>query len=292
MRWLCYLALLLPFYSVAEGECHDKECIPVGQWEIGASLGYGYKSNPLRNYNNRSSVLMPSIAYYGERFFFDNGNLGYTVYESAQTSVNLVTSYGSEQGYFYDWDPGNIFLFSSNPDRAGEPLPITNEAQEFPELNGNKPPPHHFHKLKKRHFTLLGGVETFFYTQLGILNLALAHDLYGVHNGTEAKAKWILRQQLQHMVLETSLFAEWKSQQIVDYYFSVRPSESDYWSRAYHASSGINTGVELTCRYQFAEAWQLISGVKYLRLASVIVDSPLVDTDHVVSYFVGAAYRF
>ncbi|WP_286996084.1 MULTISPECIES: MipA/OmpV family protein [Shewanella] len=251
-------------------------------------MGYGQKTNPLRQQDDIPLYVIPSIAYYGENWFFDNGNLGLTLAESENYTINLVTAYSRERAFFYRWDPSNVFTFggSSQMSKATE-----SRAAPMMLMQANEPPKV-FNELEDRHFTFLGGAEAFFYTQYGILNLSLTHDMFNVHQGTEAKARWLYHLNLERWKLEFALNIEWKSKEIVDYYFGVRPSENAYWSQAYQGSSGFNRGLEFTGRYSLNEDWDLVLGLRYTKLADEIAKSPLLDEDDVRAFFIGAAYRF
>ncbi len=288
VRLCLFIIGLLSLNAWAHPYCKETECIPIDKWDLGLALGYGQKTNPLRQQDDIPLYVIPSIAYYGKNWFFDNGNLGLTLAESENYTINLVTTYSKERAFFYRWDPSNVFTFggSSQISKATE-----SRAAPMMLMQANEPPKV-FNELEDRHFTFLGGAEAFFYTQYGILNLSLTHDMFNVHQGTEAKARWLYQLNLERWKLEFALNIEWKSKEIVDYYFGVRPSENAYWSQAYQGSSGFNRGLEFTGRYSLNEDWDLILGLRYTKLADEIAKSPLLDEDDVRAFFIGAAYRF
>lgn len=264
----------------------DDDCIEIGKWQFGLALGYGERSNPIRDYDDIPIYLAPTLAYYGEKWFFDNGNLGYTLAEKEHFSLNLSTSFSSDSAYFYRWDPSNIFISGNSQ--------LTSPSSGFPSRRvplGTESEPV-FNELEDRKFTLLGGAEAFIYTPVGIINIAVAHDLFDVHSGMEGKLKWLYNLTLDDWIIELSATANWKSKEIIDYYYGVRFSENEYWSEHYQASSGTNLGLELTTQYMMNEHWELLFLVRYTDLADAITASPLVNEDHSSTYFIGAAYRF
>ncbi len=282
-------SLLLCFAVQAEEQkvCHmDDECVEVGQWQLGLALGYGERSNPVRDHDDIPIYLAPTLAYYGDRWFFDNGNLGYTLADEEMFSVNLTTSFSSDSAYFYRWDPSNIFI-SGTSQLSSTPSAFTSRFQAF----GAEPEPV-FNELEDRKFTLLGGAEAFIYTPMGIINLALAHDLFDVHSGMEAKVKWLYNLSWTDWKFEFAAVANWKSEEIINYYYGVRPSENTYWSERYRAGSGTNLGLELTTQYIMSEHWELLFLVRYTDLADEITASPLVTESYTNTYFIGTAYRF
>ncbi|MCU8090342.1 MipA/OmpV family protein [Shewanella sp. SM20] len=260
----------------------ENQCIEMNNWDLGIAIGWGQKSNPLRDFDDIPLFFIPTVAYYGEHWFFDNGNLGYTLAEQESFTINLVTSYSLDRAYFYQWDPSNIFL------NRGTQV----EAKAINSMALSTEPEPEFNSLETRNFTLLGGAEAFIYTRLGIIRLAYTHDMFNVHQGSEAQIKWTYGWDYDRFIFEFALVFDWKSQAVVDYYYSVRPSENAYWSERYQAKSGWDKGAEMTARYILTDNWDLLLAVRYTLIADEIAASPLLDQDYSSTYFIGAAYRF
>lgn len=277
------ISLALPAISEAKAPClSEHECIETHNWDLGVAIGWGKKTNPLQDFSDIPVFVVPTIAYYGDKFFFDNGNIGYTLTEQPYYSLNLVTSYSLDRAYFYRWDPSNVFLLRSNQAESNRAA-VFNEPQE---------PAKTFNELEDRHFTLLGGAEAFIYLPAGYIRLAYTHDMFNVHQGAEAQIKWTQNWAISQWIVDASLVFDWKSQAVVDYYYSVRPSENAYWSKKYQAHSGWNKGIELTAQYPLSPNWDLLLAARYTQIADEIAASPLLAQDYSSTYFVGAAYRF
>ena len=274
---------ILPAIGMAKEACApENQCIEMNNWDLGIAIGWGQKSNPLRDFDDIPLFFIPTVAYYGEHWFFDNGNLGYTLAEQESFTINLVTSYSLDRAYFYQWDPSNIFL------NRGTQV----EAKAINSMYLSTEPEPEFNSLETRSFTLLGGAEAFIYTRLGIIRLAYTHDIFNVHQGSEAQIKWTYGWDYDRFIFEFALVFDWKSQDVVDYYYSVRPSENAYWSEKYQAKSGWDKGAEMTARYILTDNWDLLLAVRYTLIADEIAASPLLDQDYSSTYFIGAAYRF
>jgi len=265
---------------------HNIDYIEVDRWDLGFAVGYGEISNLIKDFDDTPIYVIPTIAYYGDNWFFDNGSLGYTLLEGNDYSVNLLGTFSSDRAFFYRWDPSNIFQARSSAGgsrNSQNPLSIRSISSE-PKLDINE--------LESRHFTYLGGVETFFYSPFGTLKLAVTHDLFNVHNGTEAQFKWSHSATFNRWNIELSAMLDWKSKQIVDYYYGIRASENAYWSNMYQAQSALNQSVAITGQYALTDSWGLLLMARYTHVASTITQSPLVEKNHTTTYFVGAAYRF
>ncbi|OBT08925.1 structural protein MipA [Shewanella sp. UCD-FRSSP16_17] len=283
-----FVSQFILFPAIADEPCQlDGDCVVVGEWDISVAVGYGNKTNPIANYDDIPLYVIPSIAYYGESWFFDNFNFGYTLTEQETFTINLATSYNDERAFFYRWDPSNIFL----PQSAN-----TDPVSSLPNIGGfgvqSVEQPVVLNELESRNFTVYGGAELFWYGQFGVLKIAAAHDLLNVHNGQEVNISWNYSLAVSDWRFDLTLETEWKSAEVIDYYYGIRPSENAYWSEQYQPSSGWNKAIELTTRYRISERWDLLLALRHALLADEIIDSPIINEDYSNSYFAGAAYRF
>ncbi|NRD72617.1 MipA/OmpV family protein [Shewanella sp. VB17] len=287
-KLVAFAYIFLPFFSWGHDAIpceNETKCIELSRWDIGLAFGYGERSNPLKDYDDMPIYLIPTFAYYGESWFFDNGNVGYTLAEEEQFTLNLTTSLSTDSAYFHRWDPSNIFIAGTNELQRN---PATNLTRTFSRTVS----PPVIGPLDKRRFTYLGGLEAFFYTRAGIINFSLAHDVLNVHQGTEAKVKWLYNLAVNNWNFELALRLDWKSENLVDYYYGVRESESLYWSRAYKAKSALNTGIELTSHYVMSQHWDLLFLARYTKIADEIAESPLLNEDYTSTFYIGTSYRF
>ena len=106
------LLLVLPLIGSLHAEQSSAEQAEVGELSISLAVGYGEKSNPLHKGDAFPLLLVPAVHYYGKNWYFDNGDLAYTLAENSQYSVNLVTSFNGEAAHFHDWHPANILVSS------------------------------------------------------------------------------------------------------------------------------------------------------------------------------------
>lgn len=111
--WLLTLALLLggswPTASaLADCDLKADDCVAIGEWRVSVGLGLGVRTNPLVEEKDNPLVLLPEISYFGERFFLNNLELGFTLAEDARQQVNLVVMPGYDQMFFNRWDPFNF----------------------------------------------------------------------------------------------------------------------------------------------------------------------------------------
>src|SRR6185503_3572374 len=56
-------------------------------WRLGVALGYGQRTNPLIQSDDIPVIVDLDIAWFGERWFFDNGDLGFSLVDKPDFTV-------------------------------------------------------------------------------------------------------------------------------------------------------------------------------------------------------------
>ena len=64
-------------------------------WHFNVALGYGQRSNPLVDGDDIDIYWLADLAWYGQRWFFDNGDIGFTIYDDEHFSLNAIGSLNS-----------------------------------------------------------------------------------------------------------------------------------------------------------------------------------------------------
>ncbi len=101
-------------YSAAPLEECGPDCVPVGEWQFAVGLGLGLRTNPLLGEKETPLVVLPEVVYYGERFFINNMELGFTLTDTRKHQLNLLAMPSYDQMYFNRWDPLNFFSDPGN----------------------------------------------------------------------------------------------------------------------------------------------------------------------------------
>ena len=60
----------------------------------------GKRSNPLIQSEDIPVLIDLDIAWFGKRWFFDNGDVGLMLFDSAQSTTSLVARYNSDRVFF------------------------------------------------------------------------------------------------------------------------------------------------------------------------------------------------
>ena len=86
-------------------------CVPAAAaespWRLGIAAGYGERSNPLVLSDDIPIAIDIDIAWFGKRFFFDNGDLGYTFANNELVTGSLVARFNSDRVFFGKTETGS-----------------------------------------------------------------------------------------------------------------------------------------------------------------------------------------
>jgi len=243
------------------------ECAVVGQWEIGVSLGFGQRSNPVAGKSDIPLVVIPRISYYGRRFFLENLDLGFTLHEDDTNTFNLVATPGYDRVFFHRNDLQNIFIPGTNAIPTASPIPPS--GREFP--------------VGRRHTTYLLGPEwTFGYGALsGQLNAL--REVTGEHDGYEVRAAISAPLTRSKGSLVASAGLTWKSREVVRYFYGV--------DELYEPGSALSPFMKLSYSLPLSDRWTVSALAHYEHLGTAISNSPLVLENHVTTVFAGITFR-
>lgn len=258
-RFICLMLLMLPAMASAESE-----------WRFGAAFGYGERSNPLVFADDVPIVLDLDIAWFGERFFFDNGDLGLTFADNDRYTASLVARVRSER------------LFFSRTNLRFVDISLTGVALSTATMV----------EVPDRDYAVETGIEILSDGRWGHLQLGAYHDVSGTHNGFDVDVNYGLGFRIGRWYVEPSLGASYKSSQLNDYYWGIRQSESNAALPAYTAGDGINVRGRLRASYYWNRNWSLSLSAEYERINDAAADSPIVADDGVIGYFAGVAWHF
>ena len=264
--WLALLASLALPCLAAAAPAPEKE----SNWRLGAALGYGVRSNPIVQSDDIPIVVDLDIAWFGKRWFFDNGDLGFTFTDNNALTASVVARVNSDRVFFGKTDTRFV-----NVDLAGMPLA---QAVDF------KPP--------DRDYAIELGLEMLAGGNWGAMQLSAFHDVSGTHEGYELYADYSFGWREQRLYIEPSFGLSYKSAQLNNYYWGVTPEEAGLVAFPYEADAGLNWHARLLIGYQLDKRWAISLVTEYERLNDEAAASPIVEDDNVLGWFTGVSYRF
>ena len=258
-RLIPCLLLLLPALAAAESP-----------WRLGVAMGYGERSNPLLNADDLPIVVDLDIAYFGKRFFFDNGDVGLTFVDTDLVTASVMARVRSDRVFF-----GRANTRFVNIGSTGQALESPTEIT-----------------VPDRDYAAEAGVEFLGDGRWGFLQLNAFHDISGTHHGYEVDLGYGIGFRAGRWYLRPSFGVSYKSAALNDYYWGVRPSEANEALPAYEAGAGVNTRARLSANYYFSRNWMVTLSAEYERLNDEAAGSPIVTAQAVLGYFAGFGYRF
>jgi outer membrane protein len=277
-------------------------------WHLGIALGQGSRENPLVNGEDIDINAVIDFSWYGEKFFFDNGDLGFTFREERNFSLSLIATVNNERNFYNYLTGRQLSLDSLLDNNLGFGSSITSAEPvidpETGKIVGLKPdviqvPPdvdttrlNEDTELPDRDFALNSGIEFLYISPLGDVQAQVLTDVSSVHDGQEAWLSWSYPWFTHNGQFSLTLGAEWKSGDLITYYYGVRPEESFASRPAYETGSGTNTFIRFSARHALTEHWHLAGVVEREFLSSAIRNSPIVNTSHVDTWFLGLYYSF
>lgn len=277
---LLVLAALLTHRALADGAPPSPAAgTEESPWRLGLAFGYGQRSNPLVQSDDVPIVVDVDIAWFGERFFFDNGDLGFTVANGEFATVNAVARVNSDRLFFSRTDTKFFRVLNTS---AG--LTVTPTSGPGPDVFALSVP--------DRDYAVELGLELLADGRWGMLQLTAHHDVSGTHDGYEVFLDYARGWRHQRWYLQPSVGVAWKSNEMNDYYWGVRPREANLVLPAYQAGSGVDVHARVLASYQLTRNWAFSMAAEIVRLNDDAAGSPIVAESNVAGWFAGFGYRF
>jgi len=255
---------------------HDDEgTISVNSWRFSLTLGYGVIDSPVALHENFDFYALPSISWYGERFYFENGLAGFSLYENTRQQFDIVLYPGFE-GVLFNLSHANALSILT-------PVPYgTNEVFIL--------------ELADRDLAWMGGLR-YAYRWQGIeWALSLATDASDVHDGWESALSFqhfdAIKGEQWH--LGYMLRASYKNQSIVDYYYGFQAD--DLYVPPLNATPEARAGflyeAQFNAEYRLSSHWSLKALYRYSEYDQHISASPILETAKMQTWFAGVGYNF
>src|SRR5262249_36076913 len=72
---------------------------PESHWRLGLALGYGERTNPLIQSEKIPVLVDLDVAWFGKRWFFDNGDVGFAVLDRPAFTLNAVARVNTDRAF-------------------------------------------------------------------------------------------------------------------------------------------------------------------------------------------------
>ena len=298
---VCFMAQLCAMPASAQDSVQEQSEEP-SPWTLGVALGHGKRINPFVGSDDTRLNAVLDLAWYGERFFFDNGDFGFTLSDSDQLSVSALLVFNNERNYYSSLNNGSSGLDIFNLKRLaqdkgiGLPGIAGGDDLDLDSLSGAELEKIVFKdidsSLPQRDFAASGGLEFLYSNTWGDWQGQILSDVSAVHAGQSAWVAYSYPWYTRNSEFKLSMGLEFKSAQLVDYYYGVRPSERLEGRPTYSAGSGTNRVVRLSATHKLSERWRLVGVMEREYLGAAIRKSPIIERGTVDTIFVGIYYQF
>jgi outer membrane protein len=254
-------------------------------WRLGVALGYGARTNPLIQSDDIPVLVDLDIAWFGERWFFDNGDLGFELVDRPAFTANVVARINSDRAFFSKTNTRYVTLARTS---GGVGVPITNPGTGQP-VDDVEPTPL---TVPKRDYAVELGVELLMDGEWGQATLHAFHDVSGTHDGYEIGGEYSYRWTRGRFSFSPSIGVAYKDAALNDYYWGIRRGEGGLTLLEYHAHGGIGWEAGLRTNYYLTRSMRLAVSANYERLEHSVALSPIVEQPYVLGYFAGVAWQF
>lgn len=225
-----------------------------GTWAVGASALV--TPNPYRGYDTKIYPV-PIISYEGDDFYFHTLTAGYYLWKDEKNKFSFTATYLP-----FGFDPKD-----------------SDDSQ--------------MKRLDKRRGTLMGGLAFSHNEEWGTLRATFNGDMLDNSDGLVADVAYLYAFHEDKWVLVPGIGMAWNSSNQNQYYYGINNNESRRSGlSSYSPDDSFSPYVELTAKYSFTKDWQGFFTGRYLRLASEVTDSPMVEKNYIGALWTGVTYSF
>jgi outer membrane protein len=241
------------------------QSVSAGEWRVGANVAGG--RNPILGEDN-GAIIIPMIAYKGERFHANLGNPGISFFNGSTNFGGLGYSVVKTDDYSIDL-VGRIRAMGIYPD----------DNDELEGLDDREPG-----------FDL--GVTARWQAGFGELNAQLLADVSNKSEGQEVILSYAYPFSYGQWRFRPEMGISWQSGDLTDYYFGVDTGEATARRAVYRADAAVSAFAGVEFEYAFNQRYDLVGGIGVGRLGDEISDSPIVDERNLAGSYLGVSYKF
>jgi outer membrane protein len=262
----------------------DETCVEKSSWQLGIAIGVGLKTNPLVDGDDIPLVILPDVAWYAEKAYFDNGELGYQWLSQSKFAFETFLQIDRESAFFSFLHPANILIptessVSDSPAYPNEEIPNNHRNLSIDEIASRK-------------WAINGGIRGHYFLSNSEWQLAFQQDISNVHKGQQIGLDYSHRWLWHDFRLGLRIGTDWKSARLIDYYYGVSQRDTDLAELYFNGKSGWQTYISLSAQKPINENWSWLANIGYRWLPDSITSSPLVEQNNIRNVFLGVAYRF
>ncbi len=213
--------------------------------EIGVALGYGQYGAVTYGNSDTPLAVLPRLSYYQDRFYVEDLNLGYNIWQHQHWAIDLTTKQSFDALLLRQHSLTDSFLRGLLISEVPLPLPMGAEL------------PNYLHPTKRQLSYLAGA--TLFYQQDNLQFSSGYHqDVSGVHHGFEWQTKATYIVNVANFAVATGAEIRYLSSNYSNYHFGVGPKDTTANIYEYSPDSAWLPTLKIEASYQLAEDVRLI----------------------------------
>ena len=202
------------------------------------------------------STSLPYIKYRYQDFYIEGINIGYNLYKTEQSSIELLAT-----PRFYE---------------------VKQSFADDGELNG----------IDETKPTYLAGVSAQYQLGPATLTMQLLSDIQESDGYEFILSASKPFKPHANVTIAPSIGVTYQSDELVDHFYGVQANEVAINRPLYQADASLNPHLSVTAIWQASKHIQLLGQIKYEQLGDGITDSPIVDEDSIITSVIGAVYLF
>ena len=288
LLFLCFIGTVLFCINGNAEVANTNNASWLDKWSLTLTGGYGVRTNPLINSDDLTTLINIDIAWFGEKWYFSNGDIGRTLTADNNYTLELVGQLNNERAFFSKTNTDYITVGGGLSTGEGS---VSDPTSNPDEDNGSSEEVRSI-DVPDRDYAYEAGFSFTADMFGGQAELSALSDISGAHNGYRVNAAYSKGVILRRWFVQPALGISFKSSRLVDYYFGVREDEVSVAFDRYKGRSTVNYFVNFRINYALSKRWFWGAVVEYESLGKGIADSTLIEEDHVLTAFTGVKYQF
>lgn len=256
----------------------SEDYIDSGSWEFELYLGSFHATSPVNTDNDINLYVLPKIRYYGDRFYFENTTLGFSLIENEKWTFDLISQFNLDAVNFETNNKKKFNFLRFLP--AGTLIMVPFETEIPP--------------IKDRKFSYMGGFKAQYeFTPNWFIGIDLTRDISSVHDGKQAHLITGFKESAGPYSIYTEIGFDFKDSKLSDYYYGLH--ESDIGPVIYQPYKinkwTINPYLTLNIERKINQHFSAYFYLKMQQFDSKITKSILMSEKETYWSFIGVKYR-
>lgn len=257
----------------------QQQLIKKSTFHASVSIGFGGIENPVAQSENFVTPILPHLAYYGDKWYFDDFSLGYSLLESDSYYIDIAGRFNND-GFYFELDGIDKLFATFNADGSNKGA----VRAIYPE---------YLLTPIERDLSYLAGVSGSMEVIDNVwVELAALNDVTGVHNGHEFQLNAHRDMRFNGGHLGFGVGVDYKSKKLIDYYYEVRDGEANTRLPEYELESSINYHMIVNYKHSLTQKWNLDINIKHTWLDSDLYYAAMIGKHTFFSGFAGVTYTF